>query len=132
MTDQPQTRVLVVDDEPSIRSSLMGFLEDAGCEVCQAESGEQAFDALAACRCDVAIVDLRLPKMSGDTFIVQAHKISPGTRFLIYTGSVGYLLPDELLKVGLRQEHVFLKPVPDLSVFADAVARLMCEEGFDA
>ena len=74
---------------------------------------------------DVALVDIRLPKMDGDSLILQAHRLNPQMRFLIHTGSVEYKLPDELKTAGVGQEHIFLKPQMDLLVFKDAICKLM-------
>jgi len=119
------TRVLVVDDEPSIRNSLVEFLEDCQFEVSAADSAEGALDLIARVPIDVALVDIRLPKLDGDSLILQAHLLRPQMRFPIHTGSVEYQLPDELKTFGVAQEHIFLKPQMDLSVFRDAISKLM-------
>jgi CheY-like chemotaxis protein len=121
-------RVLVVDDEPSIRNSLVEFLEDCQFEVAAAESAESALDLIARVPIDVALVDVRLPNLDGDSLIRQAHVLHPRMRFLIHTGSVAYKLPDELKTVGVAPEHIFLKPQMDLSVFSDAICKLMIPE----
>lgn len=124
----PPTRVVVIDDEPSIRNSLVEFLEDCQFEVLAADSAEGALELIARVPIDVALVDIRLPKMDGDSLILQAHLLRPRMRFLIHTGSMAYKLPDELKTVGVAQEHIFLKPQMDLSVFADAICKLMSHE----
>ncbi len=58
-------RVLVVDDEPLIRQSLAGVLEDEGYQVHAAVSGESALAALADGPADVALLDVWLPGMDG-------------------------------------------------------------------
>lgn len=120
-----QIRVLVVDDEPSIRNSLVEFLEDCQFDVSAADSAEGALDLIARIPIDVALVDIRLPKLDGDSLILQAHQLRPRMRFLIHTGSVEYKLPEELKTFGVAKEHVFLKPQMDLSVFKDAIRALM-------
>ena len=120
-----QIRVLVVDDEPSIRNSLVEFLEDCQFEVSAAESAENALVLIEQTPIDVALVDIRLPKLDGDSFILAAHEQYPHMRFLIHTGSVEYKLPDELKRFGITHDHVFLKPQMDLSVFEKAIRKLM-------
>ena len=117
-------RVLVVDDEPSIRNSLVEFLEDCQFIVSAADSAEGALDLIARFPIDVALVDIRLPKLDGDSLINQAHLLRPRMRFLIHTGSVEYKLPEELKRLGVKNEHVFLKPQTDLSVFKEAIIKL--------
>ncbi|MCZ7536997.1 MAG: response regulator transcription factor [Acidimicrobiia bacterium] len=58
-------RVLVVEDDPGIRSSLRLALEGEGWEVLEAESGEDAFVWLDRGRVDIALVDLMLPGVHG-------------------------------------------------------------------
>ncbi len=116
-------RVLVVDDEPSIRESLTEFLGDFSFEVSSVASGEEALAVLESAPCDVAIVDLRLPGMGSDSLILQVHEIRPDVRFLIHTGSLDYRLTDELEEIGLRPEHVFFKPQLDLTPFVEAIRK---------
>jgi len=118
-------RVLVVDDEPSIHNSLVEFLEDCQFVVSAAESAESALELIDRTPIDVAIVDIRLPKLDGDSFILQAHRRYPRMQFLIHTGSVEYKLPDELKRFGVTHENVFLKPQMDLSVFEKAIHKMI-------
>ncbi|MGH2898449.1 MAG: response regulator, partial [Solirubrobacteraceae bacterium] len=59
------TRVLVADDEPSIRFVLREALEGAGHEVVEAADGNAAREALAGRRFDLALLDIRMPGPSG-------------------------------------------------------------------
>jgi DNA-binding NtrC family response regulator len=122
-----QTRVLVVDDEPAIRNSLVEFLKDCQFDVSAADSAEGALDLIARIPIDVALVDIRLPKLDGDSLILQAHRLRPHMRFLIHTGSMAYKLSDELKTLGVTREHVFSKPQMDLTVFRDAIDKLMAD-----
>ena len=121
--------VLVIDDDNSIRSNLVLFLEDEGFEVMTAVSAESALNILGAKRIDVAIVDIRLPRKDGNTLILEAHKVQSSTRFLIHTGSWSYSLPQAVLDLGVRDEHVFRKPLYDMAVLSNAILRLIGEEG---
>ncbi|MBN2530873.1 MAG: response regulator [Deltaproteobacteria bacterium] len=118
------TRILVLDDELSIRESLSDFLEDFDFQVNSAETAESALEILKNKEIDVAIVDMRLPGIDGNSFIVQAHTLSPGTKFIIHTGSVNYHMTQEVRKVGVMEDFVFLKPIGNLMTFVDAIQRL--------
>lgn len=63
MTDD--TRILVVDDEPDIRSMVRLVLELEGYQVIEAGSGEQALELLMEARPDVLLLDIRLPGIDG-------------------------------------------------------------------
>ncbi len=58
-------KILIVDDEASIRSSLQGILEDEGYSVEAVESGEAGLKALKNRDFDILLLDIWLPEMSG-------------------------------------------------------------------
>ena len=58
-------RVLVIDDESSIRSSLQGILEDEGFAVRTAETGEAGLALLKTQNYDLVLLDIWLPEMNG-------------------------------------------------------------------
>ena len=57
--------ILVVDDEPGVRSSLSGVLRDEGFEVDAAASGEECLDRAARAAYDVIVLDVWLPGIDG-------------------------------------------------------------------
>lgn len=124
MLDYSSIRVLVIDDEPAICASLSAFLEDYGFRASCAESAEEALDLMQNNTYDVCIVDLRLPGISGEELIIQAHERYPDQRHIIYTGSISYNLSDPLKELGMRPEHVFLKPIRVLSLLVKCIKEL--------
>jgi DNA-binding NtrC family response regulator len=112
--------VLIVDDEKMIRESLKAYLEAQGCSVECAASSEEGLVSLEKNQPDVAVVDIRLPGKNGDQFILEANARFPGMKFLIFTGSADYMLPPELVRMGLSPKHVFQKPLVDLKVLSEA------------
>ncbi|MBI9075144.1 MAG: response regulator [Desulfatibacillum sp.] len=118
-------KVLVVDDDEPVRNSLVNFLEDEGFDAVSAESGEHALACVAKQHFDVAIVDMRLPGIDGDTVVLEAQKIQSHLKFVIYTGSDDYYLQNTLLDIGMKPEHVFYKPLRNLNVLATAIRDLM-------
>jgi len=77
--DRP-IRVLVVDDEDSIRESLTRFLEDYSYDIMSVGSAEEALTLLDKETFQVGIIDLRLPKMSGEALILRIYKRWPNMR----------------------------------------------------
>ena len=118
-------RILVVDDEESVRRNLQVYLEDEGFEVFTVDSGEEGLEALVRDPADAAIVDIRLHGMDGNRFIESAHSLYPGMKFIIYTGSVSYRLPERLQSMGIEESQIFRKPLSDMSILADALKNLI-------
>jgi two-component system, OmpR family, response regulator len=117
--------VLVLDDEETIRESLQCYLEAQGWIVVTAESGEQALDALEQQDIDAAIVDIRLPGISGDEMILRAHRRHPDTKFLIFTGSMDFHISPELSRIGMTDQDLFAKPLGDMRILVERIQRLL-------
>lgn len=62
-------RVLVVEDERTIRRSIVGYLQDAGYTVDEAENGAEALTAMREAVPDVVVLDLLMPVMGGRAFL---------------------------------------------------------------
>src|SRR5690349_2605774 len=68
-------RILVVDDEPGIRRSLSGVLEDEGYSVESVESGEACLTALERGDFELALLDVWLPGMDGMEVLTRMQEI---------------------------------------------------------
>ena len=88
MTNEEQTpaRVLVVDDEKSIRITVQQFLRTEGHEVRVAADAFEAMDILKADRIDVVVSDIILPRMSGVELLKWIEKASPQVKVIMMTG----------------------------------------------
>ena len=80
-----KARVLVVDDEESIRDVLKQALADDGQQVSVASSGQQALDALSQSDIEVMLLDIRMPGLSGLDVLRKAHDRWPDTSVIIVT-----------------------------------------------
>lgn len=127
MNDYSDISVLVIDDEPAICMSLTAFLEDYGFKASCAETAEEALELMKSNQYDVCICDLRLPAMQGDELILTARQLYPNQRHIIYTGSISYTLSEPLKALGMRPEHVFLKPVRVLTLLVKCIKALAAE-----
>jgi two-component system, OmpR family, response regulator len=114
-------RILIIDDELSLLKSLVAFFEDEGFSVRGATSGENGLEILMMEKMDAVIIDMRLPGIDGNDTIVKAYELQPSLRFLIHTGSTDYQIPPSLHHIGITKDAIFLKPLMDLSVLAEAV-----------
>ena len=78
-------RVLIVDDHAIVREGLVRVLEATGqsLSIGEASGGFQALDWLRSHPCDVMIVDLSMPGMTGIELIRRVHAGFPATRVLV-------------------------------------------------
>ena len=125
MSDNKRIHVLVVDDEVSIRESLKGFLEDYGYDVVVAGTAEEALAYISGSEFSAAIIDLRLPRMNGETLIKRASQLRPEMRFIIHTGLIDYTLSKELISIGMSKEDIFYKPVQSLGLVVEGIKRTL-------
>jgi len=83
---QHKLRVLFVDDESAIRSVMQIELPRMGHEVTICENGQEALLALDKHTFDAAIIDLKMPGVSGWDVVEHLNDVAPETEFIISTG----------------------------------------------
>jgi two-component system, NtrC family, response regulator PilR len=96
----PDTRVLVVDDERSMRELLAIMLRQAGHDVTLAEGGEQAVEILKSEAFDLVITDLRMRKVDGLGVLRAAKELSPSAVVLVVTAFASTETAVEAMKLG--------------------------------
>jgi response regulator RpfG family c-di-GMP phosphodiesterase len=79
-------RVLCVDDEPNILSSLRRLLRGQGYQVLTAESAKDGLQILASEPVDIVISDMRMPEMDGARFLEKVREGWPETLRMLLTG----------------------------------------------
>jgi len=96
----PDTRVLVVDDERSMRELLAIMLKQAGHDVTVADGGEAAIRALQSNAFDLVITDLRMRQVDGLAVLRAAKEHSPQTVVLVVTAFASTETAVEAMKLG--------------------------------
>ena len=93
-------RVLIADDEESIRHVLTELLEERGYEVRAVTDGEEAMRELAARDYDALVTDVRMPKMNGLDLVRAAQTASPETTIIVMSAYGSHDLAIEAMKAG--------------------------------
>jgi len=102
-------RILLADDEDSMRESLAEVLVEEGYEVDMASDGLQALAAIDKAEYDVVITDLRMPGADGLAVLRRAREISPQTLVLLITAYASIETAVEALRQGAHD--YILKPL---------------------
>jgi len=81
-----QAKILVIDDDKSIRETLKAVLEEKGYIVDTAENGESAIEKSKAKFYNLALIDIRLPDMDGVKLLTSMKETVPKMAKIIVTG----------------------------------------------
>ena len=92
--------LLIIDDEPLMRLSVMDALKAAGYEVRAAATGQEGLDLLRKESFDVVITDLRLPGASGLELLQSCKQHSPKTEVILITAHGSVETAVEAMRVG--------------------------------
>jgi DNA-binding NarL/FixJ family response regulator len=107
--------VVVVDDHPAMLSAMAEILARSGFDVVgRAPDGRQAVVLIEAKKPTVAVIDVRMPKLSGIEVAIQSAAISPETSIVFYTAFGDRALLSEALDVGARGFVLKEAPLSDL------------------
>jgi putative nucleotidyltransferase with HDIG domain len=108
-------RILVVDDEKSIRLSVQAFLRDAGYEVDAAEDAQRARELLANSLWDVVVTDIVLPGLSGVELLKAIRAAAPpDVQVIMMTGEPTVETAAEAVRAGASD--YLPKPVTKASI----------------
>jgi DNA-binding response OmpR family regulator len=119
-------RVLVVDDEPHIRTILRGYLEAEGFAVAEAADGEAALAALRGESPDLVLLDVMLPGIDGLEVLRRLRTFSEVYVILVTARSEEV---DKLVGLGVGADDYVTKPFSPREVAARVKAVLRRDRG---
>lgn len=97
----PPARILVVDDEENIRSSLQEMLSLTGYDVIAVESGEAALKLIADQeKFDLALIDIKLEGLTGIEVLAMLRRLTPETVVIILTANASLDTAVKALRYG--------------------------------
>ena len=117
--------ILVVDDDQQLASALQWILADENFLVDIAFDGEEAILKVKAHQYDAVICDLKMPRLRGDEFYLQAKEIRPSLadRFIFITGFAAD--PKIALFLNAHDVKYLVKPFP-VGGLINCVKELLC------
>jgi len=114
-------RVLVVDDDQTIRAVVSEYLRRRGYEVAEATDGVEALDAIRQAPPDVVVTDLGMPRLDGLGLLREIKKSSPDLPAIVLTAHESVNEMVQAIREGILFDYQ-IKP-PDLSIVDMAVRR---------
>ncbi|MFQ5963757.1 MAG: response regulator [Candidatus Scalinduaceae bacterium] len=106
---QERVNILVIDDEPGMRMTLAGVLEDEGYNVVMAEDGYKGIEAVKKTNFAIAFIDMKMPGINGVETFKEIKKISPDTVVFVMTAFFAEDQLKEAVKLGVQT--VLYKPL---------------------
>ena len=106
------TKVLIVDDEKSIRDALRDILEYEGYDVNEAKDGEEGLNMLLKGDYAVVLCDIRMPKMEGLEVLLKAGEAGLATQFIMISA---YGNIENAVEATKRGAYDFITKPPDLN-----------------
>jgi len=111
-------RILIIDDDASIRSSLEKILTESGYDLATAADGDSAQSEFA--KADLIILDLNLPTMDGWEVLSQINAEHPLLPVIVITG-----LADQLEERAIPGAAAFLEKPIEVPALLEMVKRLL-------
>ena len=106
---------LIADDHPAVLEAVAEFLAQGGIEVVgRAGDGEEALEQIERLLPQVALIDVRMPKLGGVELTRRARTSAPSTAVLLYTGYGDRALLSEGLDAGVTGFVLKEAPIDDL------------------
>jgi two-component system, NtrC family, nitrogen regulation response regulator NtrX len=105
-------KILIIDDEKAIRDALLDILEYEGYEVDEAKDGEEGLEMVLKSHYDVALCDIKMPKMDGLDVLLKAKEEGVITQFVMVSafGNV-----ENAVEATKRGAFDFITKPPDLN-----------------
>ncbi|MBN8554914.1 MAG: diguanylate cyclase [Deltaproteobacteria bacterium] len=112
--DKSKVRILIVDDEPSLRELIQTALKEDGWSVDTAENGKLAFEKISQSPFHIVLSDIQMPEMTGIELLEAAKKSHPHIEFVIMTSNATLDTAVKALKAGAYD--YLNKPFEDILV----------------
>jgi DNA-binding NtrC family response regulator len=119
-------RILVVDDDETIRTTMKAILQDEGYIVDLAGTGKEAIEKTREIAYNVALLDIRLPDMEGIDLLKLLKDGVPRTRKIMVTGYPS--MQNAIAAVNKNADAYLLKPVDVEKLLNTVKQQLLAQE----
>jgi DNA-binding NtrC family response regulator len=120
------TRILVVDDDETIRTTMKAILEDEGYIVDLAGTGKEAIQKTQDRTYNIALLDIRLPDMEGIELLKLMKESVPRTRKIMVTGYPS--MQNAISALNKNADGYMLKPVDVEKLLSTVKEQLEAQE----
>lgn len=107
-------RVLIVDDDVDVRSTLQQYVARQGCDARVAPDGDSALQLIREDPPDVVLLDIQMPGLSGIDALKAIHEAAPAVKVIMMSGAASFELAKETLAHGAFD---FIPKPPDMKAF---------------
>ena len=126
MAAEKITKIMIVDDEPTVVSHLEKLLVDKGYDVCPAFDGHQALEKIKQELPQLIVADIMMPKMDGFIFYKELKKNKATAEIPVIILTARSRMVDTFLALGV---DAFLAKPCDAKVLLDNIERLILGKG---
>jgi CheY-like chemotaxis protein len=118
----PSKRILIVDDDPSIRYMLGRVLMDEGYDVLSASHGREGLKITAAQEVDLVLLDWKMPGLNGQETLKELALLHPGLPVIMITA-----YPRQQCEGGLTGASAMLQKPLDFPMLLEAIKKLLAQ-----
>jgi len=111
-------KILIIDDEKAIRDALRDILSQEKYDLDEAKDGEEAYEKLCNNHYDVALCDVKLPKMDGIELLTKMLEQQKDTQFIMISAHANL---DLAMQAARKGAFDFLQKPPDLNKLLIAI-----------
>ncbi len=118
----PKKRVLIVDDDPSIRYMLSRVLMDEGYNVMSAANGHQGLEIALTGQIDLVLLDWKMPELNGEDTLKELTYVRPTLPVIVITA-----YPRKQNEGGLNGASAVLQKPLDFPRLLEAIKMLLAQ-----
>ncbi|HPG52554.1 MAG TPA: response regulator [Spirochaetota bacterium] len=119
-----KTVILVVDDEPDIRSELQMFLTEKGYEVVTASNGTEALEVYKKIKPDIVLSDYRMPLMNGFELMLKIKAVNKRAAIILMSAIMDL---DRFVMTKKSSAYEFIPKPMDLAELLIIIEKLAAE-----